>query len=242
MNRFIADIQTMKALPPAQRPCIHHMEGRIRFRACTNDYLCDNCEFEQYFYDEYTVHAVVEPVDVNEVRSFKMPQGYYLHHGHGWARIEEGSSVRIGIDDFALRLLGPLDRIEAPLIGKAVKQGKPHIAVARGEHRASVLSPLSGVVTAVNPKVKTKGDLANQDPYTEGWVMTLHPHDLRKEIKDLMIAQQSLAFLEEEVDRLHGIMEEILPLAADGGNLGKDLFGAMPQMGWERLTRAFLRT
>jgi len=127
-------------------------------------------------------------------------------------------------------------------MGKVVKQGKPHISIARGEHRASVLSPLSGVVTAVNPKLKEQGNLANQDPYTEGWVMTLHPHDLRKEIKDLVIAQQSLAFLEEEVERLHGIMEEILPLAADGGLLGKDLFGAMPQLGWERLTRAFLRT
>jgi glycine cleavage system H lipoate-binding protein len=242
MNHPIPDIQTMKALPPAQRPCIHHLKGRIRFRTCTNEYLCSSCEFDQYFYDDHTVHAVVRPVDFSEIRGFKVPQGYYLHNGHAWARIEEESSVRIGIDDFALRLLGPLDRVEAPLLGKVVKQGKPHIALARGEHRATLLSPLSGVITAVNPELRERGNLADQDPYTEGWVMTLHPQDLRKEIKDLMIAQQSLEFLEEEVDRLHGLVEEVLPLAADGGHLGKDLFGAMPQLGWERLTRAFLRT
>jgi glycine cleavage system H lipoate-binding protein len=242
MNPTAHHIQTMKTLPPTQRPCIHHVEGRIRFRACTNDYCCETCEFDQYFADEYTVHAVVEPVEINEVRSFKMPQGYYLHQGHAWAKIEEGSTVRVGIDDFALRLMGPLDRIEAPLMGKAVTQGKPHITAHRGEHSARLLSPLSGVVTAVNPKLRDQENRANEDPFTKGWIMTLHPQNLRKEIKDLMLAQQSLEFLEKELDRLHDIMEEALPFAADGGLLGKDLFGVMPQLGWERLTRTFLRT
>ena len=185
---------------------------------------------------------MVKPVDVLKVRGFKFPQGYYLHHGHAWARIEEGSSVRIGMDDFALALLGPLDRVEAPLMGKIVKQGEPCIEVARGERRAGVLCPLSGVVTAVNPKLRDRGNLVNEDPYTEGWAMTLQPRDLRKEIRGLMLAPQSTQFLEGEVARLHGIVEEALPLAADGGYFGKDIFGAMPQLGWERLTRAFLRT
>lgn len=242
MSASSPDIQAMKALPPAQRPCVHHLKGQIRFRPCTNDYVCGTCEFDQYFYDEYSVHAVVKPVGVLRVRGFKIPQGYYLHKGHAWARIEEGASVRIGVDDFALRLLGPLDRVEAPLMGKVVMQGRPQIELTRGEHRARLPAPLSGVVTAVNPKLRERGDLANQDPYAEGWVMTLQPKDLRKEIKRLMIAQQSAEFLEEEVDRLYSIMEEVQPLAADGGCLGTDLFGAMPQLGWERLTKSFLRT
>jgi glycine cleavage system H lipoate-binding protein len=243
MTHSAPDIQTMKALPASQRPCLHHLKGRIQFKPCTNDYLCGKCEFDQYFYDEYTVHAVVRPVDVLEVEGFKVPQGYYFHNGHTWVKIEEGPSVRIGIDDFALSLLGPLDRVEAPLMGKVMKQGEPHMAVSQGEHKAKLLSPLSGVITAVNPKLMEQGNLANHDPYTEGWVMTLHPQDLRKEIKGLMIAQQTAEFLEQEVERLHHLIEEVSePLAADGGYLGKDVFGAMPSLGWERLTRSFLRT
>jgi hypothetical protein len=73
--------------------------------------------------------------------------------------------------------------------------------------------------------------------------MTLHSKDLRKEIKSLMIAEQSAKFLGQEVERLHHLIEEVsAPLAADGGTLGKDVFGAMPQLGWERLARSFLRT
>jgi glycine cleavage system H lipoate-binding protein len=242
MTQSTHDIQAMKTLPLSQRPCLHHLEGRIPFKPCTNDYHCSRCEFDQYFEDEFSVHAVVRPVEVMEVEGCRVPQGYYLHQGHAWVKIEEGSSVRIGIDDFALRLLGPLDRVETPLMGKAVAQGDPQVAVTRGEHHARLLSPLSGVVTAVNAKLREQGHLANDDPYTEGWVMTLHSKDLRREIKGLMIAEQSAKFLEQEVERLHHLIEEVsAPLAADGGTLGKDVFGAMPQLGWERLARSFLR-
>ena len=243
MDNSTRDIQALKALPLSQRPCLHHLEGRISYKLCTNDYVCSRCEFDQYFEDEYTVHAVLRPVHVMEVEGVTVPHGYYLHRGHTWVKIEEESSVRVGIDDFALRLLGPLDRIEAPLIGKALHQEEPHLVVTRGEHRAKFLSPLSGVVTAVNPKVRDQGRLANQDPYAKGWVMTLHPQNLRKELKTLMIARETEAFIEHEVDQIHHLIEEVsAPLAADGGTLGKDVFGAMPQLGWERLTRSFLRT
>jgi hypothetical protein len=58
-----------------------------------------------------------------------------------------------------------------------------------------------------------------------------------------MIAEQSARFLEQEVERVHRLIEEVsAPLAADGGTLSKDVFGAMPQLGWERLTRSFLLT
>ena len=64
MTQLTPRLQAMKALPPSQRPCLHHLEGRIPFKPCTNDYNCSRCEFDQYFDDEYSVHAVVRPVDV----------------------------------------------------------------------------------------------------------------------------------------------------------------------------------
>ncbi len=46
-----------------------------------------------------------------------------------------------------------------------------------------------------------------------------------------------------EVDRLFQMIEETAgPLAADGGTLGDDLFGNLPEVGWERLERVFFRT
>jgi len=73
--------------------------------------------------------------------------------------------------------------------------------------------------------------------------MTVHPQNLRKELKTLMIARETEEFLEQEVDHLHHLIEEgSAPLAADGGSIGKDIFGVMPQLGWESLAKSFLRT
>jgi len=233
----------LRELPRSRQPCLHHMKGRIDFRSCTNDYHCSNCDFDQYFNDQYTIYATVRPVDVLDIHGVKAPQGYYLHRGHTWAKIEEGTSVRIGIDDFALRMLGPLDRIDTPLIGKEVKQDQAGIVLHRSGHVAKMLSPVSGVVTANNTRVNAQGSLANQDPYTEGWVLQVHANNLRDDIKNLMIKNETRDFLSEEIDRLYEVIEETAgPLAADGGQLGNDVFGNLPSIGWERLSRLFLHS
>jgi glycine cleavage system H lipoate-binding protein len=233
----------LRELPAWKQPCLHHMKGRIDFRACTHDYQCGNCEFDQYFSDQYTVHAVVRPVDVMDIKGFKIPHGYYLHRGHTWVKIEEGSTVRVGLDDFALRLLGPLDRVDAPLLGKEVKQDRDDILLSRSSNTARVQSPISGVVTDINPELRERGSLANQDPYTQGWVMRLHSQNLRQDIKNLMIGEQASQYLDGEIDRLYEVIEEEAgPLAADGGYLGDDIYGNLPQTSWQKLTRQFLRT
>ncbi len=233
----------LKAWPASKRPCVHHMKGRIEFRVCNHDYQCPTCDFDQYFHDQYAVHAVVRPVDVLDIEGFKVPQGYYFHRGHTWIKVEEASSVRVGIDEFALRLLGPLDRVEAPLMGKEIKQGRADIGVFRGEHKAKFLSPVSGVVTAINPKLREEGKLANREPYSDGWVLSVHSTTLRQDLKNLMIHTESGDFMEGEVERLYEVIEEVAgPLAADGGHLGDDIFGHMPQLGWERLAKTFLKS
>ena len=234
--------EKLKELPVWRRPCLHHMKKRIGFRACTNEYLCGNCEFDQYFDDQYTVHAVVKPVDVLDIDGFKIPQGLYLHKGHAWVKIEKDQTVRIGLDDFALRMLGPLDRIEAPLIGKEVKQDRPDIIINRGEMEAKVLSPVSGVVTAINPALREQGNLANEQPYSDGWVLRIHSNNLREDVRHLMISDETEDFLKNEVARLYQVIEETVPLAADGGHLGDDIYGKIPAIGWEKLTKLFLHT
>ncbi len=234
--------EKLKELPTWKRPCLHHMKSRIEFRTCTNDYRCGNCEFDQYFNDQYTVHAVVRPVSVLDIQGFKIPQGYYLHVGHTWVKIEEGSEVRIGLDDFALRMLGPLDEINAPLLGKEIRQGHGDISLNRGQHKATILSPVSGVITGINAGLRKTGSKANQDPYADGWVVRAHTSGLREELKNLMIGEEAGMFIKKEVDTLYTIIEDEVPLAADGGQLGSDIFGNLPETSWRRLTKTFLHT
>ncbi len=242
-GKIVSWREKLKVQTPSRRPCVHYMKRRIEFRICTNEYQCSNCDFDQFFDEQYSVHAVVNPIDFLEIRGFKLPQGYYFHPGHTWAKLEQDETVRVGIDEFALRVLGPFDRIEGPLMGKLVKQGESAIVATRGELDAKILSPVSGVVTSINPNLREEGRAAGQDPYANGWVMSVHAEDLRRDLRNLMIKEESGAFMGEEVDRLYQVVEEVAgPLAADGGQLGNDIYGNMPELGWDRLTKLFLRT
>lgn len=233
----------LREWPAWEQPCLHHMIGHIEFRACTNDYHCGSCEFDQYFNDQFAVHAVVQPVDVMNIKGFKIPQGFYLHPGHTWVKIEEGAMVRVGLDDFALRLLGPLDQIGAPLMGKQLEKERADITLSREGNNARLLSPVSGVVMDVNPQMREKGSRTGLDPYTEGWILRLHCTNLRQDLKNLMIGDQAGEFINREVDHLYRIIEETAgPLAADGGYLGDDIVSHIPQAGWQKLTKMFLRT
>lgn len=242
-GKIIAWQDKLNSLPPGQRPCIHHMKQRIEFRACTHEYKCSDCEFDQYFQDEFMVHAVVKPVSTMDIHGFKIPQGYYLHRGHAWVKIEEDSEVRVGLDDFALKLMGPPDRIVAPLVGKAITRNDAQITLNRGENSARVLSPVNGVVTAVNPEVRKVGKPAAQNPYAGGWVVRIHATDLRADLKELMIGDETQDFLKSEIEQVHQAVENVAgPLATDGGFLGSDIYGSMPELGWDKLVKKFLRS
>jgi len=96
-GRIVSWKDKMRARTLSKRPCIHHMKGKIEFRICNNEYRCGNCDFGQFFDDQYSVHTVVRPVDELDIKGFRIPQGYYFHEGHAWIKIEEGSSVRVGL-------------------------------------------------------------------------------------------------------------------------------------------------
>lgn len=233
--------EKLKERPVWKRPCIHHMMDRIEFRACNNEYRCRSCEFDQFFQDQYTVSAAVKPVDVYNIEGFRMPQGYYFHRGHTWIKLEEGSLVRVGVDEFALRLFGPFDEIVAPLMGKEVKKGQPEITARRGDLKAEFISPVTGIVNAVNPELRENGTRANKAPYSNGWVMSIISEDLRNDIDDLMVNGETKDFMEKEVKKLFGLIEEVAgPLSIDGGQLGNDIYGNMPLLDWDKLTRLFL--
>ncbi|MFO8031066.1 MAG: hypothetical protein R6U22_00820 [Desulfohalobiaceae bacterium] len=234
----------LKRLPVLQRPCIHHLKQRINFRPCTNEYNCQDCEFDQEFSELYSVHTVLSPISFLEVMGFHIPQGYYLHPGHCWVKFEEGSLVRVGLDDFCTRVLGPFDQIELPLLGKRVQQGQPAFKIIREGRESSVLAPLSGVVADINPQVQNKGSRRIQaQPYTDCWLFRIKWEQNREELSNLLLDQESKGFLQEEAHTLFTEIEAHAgPLAADGGQIVPDLLGQMPELGWDRLSSLFLRS
>ncbi len=232
-----------RKLPAHRRPCVHYLKGRIEFRACTNDYVCHNCEFDQYFQDQFLVHTILRPVDVTTIEGFKVPQGVYLHPGHTWMAMAADGQVRIGLSDFATRMLGPMDRIDLPLLGKPLKQDQEGITMHRQGLCAGLLAPVSGVVTATNPEISDHPETLADDPYGNGWMVMMQPTHLRQELSRLkMGADEVSTFIVDEISGLHHALEShVGPLAADGGQLSNDILTYLPRSAWESVTRQILK-
>jgi glycine cleavage system H lipoate-binding protein len=233
----------MKKRPDLDRVCRHSLTHRIEKRMCAYDYECAKCDFDQYFEDVWTTKSNAYPGEIQKVKGFDVPNGYYFHNGHAWACIESGGYVRVGLDDFALKLLGQADAFDLPLMGKELDQNKVGWGLKRKHNLADVLSPVDGVIMEVNSKVRENPRLANHAPYSEGWLFMVRTPDVKGTMKKLMVDQDSLTWMNGEVKNLETMIEEVAgPLAADGGYLADDIYGNLPDLGWDNLTKKFLKT
>jgi glycine cleavage system H lipoate-binding protein len=235
--------EAMKRRPDLDRVCRHSLTGRIEKRMCAYDYECGKCDFDQYFEDVWTTKAKTFPVELQNVKGFDVPMGYYFNNGHAWARIESGGCIRVGLDDFALKVLGQADAFDLPLTGKELDQNKVGWGLRRRDNLADVLSPVNGVIMEVNSKVRENPKLANNEPYGEGWLFMVRTPDIKGTMKELMVDRDSLTWMNAEVDNLETMIEKVAgPLAADGGYLADDIYGNLPDLGWNNLTQRFLKT
>jgi len=233
----------MRRLPDMDRVCRHSLTNRIDRRACAYDYQCGKCDFDQFFEDVWTPKSKSLPHEVQQVKGFDVPMGFYFHNGHAWARIESGGYIRIGLDDFALKVLGKADALDLPLMGKELDQGKAGWGLKRKDNQADVLSPIDGVIVEVNSQLREMPDIANREPYGDGWLFMVRTPDVKATMGKLMTDQSSLSWMNEEVANLEGMIEEVAgPLAADGGYLAEDIYGNLPDLGWNNLTSKFLKT
>jgi len=233
----------MRKRPALDRVCRHSLTNRIANRACAYDYECASCDFDQYFEEVYTQKFRSSFGSVQQIKGFDVPDNYYFHNGHAWARIESGGNIRIGLDDFALKVLGKADAFDLPLMGKELDQGKAGWGLKRDDNTADVLSPVDGVIMEVNYQIGQNPDTANRDPYGDGWLFTVRNPDLEGTLKSLMIDAQSFDWLNGEITQLEGMIEEVAgPMATDGGFIQEDVFGNLPGMKWNNLTKMFLKS
>lgn len=221
--------------------CRHMLSGRVDYKMCAHNYNCVKCPYDQMLDENAMMPALTPPV-CDHASGFAVARDHYYHFGHTWARVEYGGRVRVGIDDFALRLLGPQDKIEIPKLGTAVEQNRPQARMIRGNNEAETLSPLDGTVVAVNPKITARAERANTSPYAEGWLMVIQPKNLRKSLKNLFYGSESLAWTDDEAGRLSSLLEDAAGyrMAATGGDAIPDIVSAVPEIGWDRLVETFL--
>ncbi|MEJ5300131.1 MAG: glycine cleavage system protein H [Thermodesulforhabdaceae bacterium] len=224
-----------------EKLCRYAISGNVGARVCSYAYECSRCEFDQEMY-ERQLTEFPGVVKILMVGGFGLAVDYFYHPGHSWARMEYGGLVRVGMDDFAWRLMGFLDEIRLPEIGMQITASNKGWVVRREEKISPILSPVSGTVVARNYKTILDPDRAKDDPYGEGWLLMVEPDDLRLIPESLLYREDAESWLKAEVRELDAIAEELygMALAATGGERPDDIYGNLKSVGWDRLIEKFL--
>lgn len=116
---------------------------------------------------------------------------------HEWVRLE-GNIAYIGITDFAQQELDELVYVEVDTVGDTLEAGEIFGTVEAVKTTSDLFMPISGKILSFNPAIdESDGDnptLINEDPYGEGWIISLEVSD-PSEIDKLLAADAYKALI-----------------------------------------------
>jgi CheY-like chemotaxis protein len=175
---------------------------------------------------------------------FGLPGGVFISAGHVWASVTVPGMVRLGMDDFARKMIGRIDRIELPAKGVSLKKGDRLFSIRQGSRGASFYAPVSGVVQDLNVELPQHSDWLTQHPYEKGWVCSMKPEHLSNELEKMKIGEKAAAWYQMEIARLKELLAPASgdPSAAPGGMpLVEGQLEEVDDSLWERFEQSFLR-
>ena len=207
----------------------------------TIDYLRGQKQLEK----APVVHRIVQDTEPRiapaMVGGFQVPENVRYHAGHTWAVSESRDLVRVGMDDFASKLIGKIDSIALPQRGRWVRQGQKIWTIFREGKSVDMVSPIEGTVTDVNDAVVKNPELARKDPFGEGWLVSVQAPDAKLNFRNLLGGTLARMWMEESALRLRKRMPIAMAsaLAQDGGVAVDDITAHLPEEDWATLTKEF---
>jgi CheY-like chemotaxis protein len=174
---------------------------------------------------------------------FQIPGGVFISEGHCWANINEEGAVKVGIDDFAKKIIGKIDSIEFPNIGMLVKKGQPLFTVKQRNRTITFKSPVSGKVKELNKPLINDMESLDYTPYDRNWVCLVDADDLDIEIPQLKIGKAAVSFYEEDIEHLKDLKKKIkTSKESDTETNGRLYIGEMENLddiSWKRYSEEF---
>ena len=91
---------------------------------------------------------------------------------HEWLLVE-GENARVGLTAYAQEELGDIVYVDLPDAGIKVDFMGKLGEIESVKVASEIFSPAAGEVTSKNEALEDKPELVNEDPYGEGWLVTM---------------------------------------------------------------------
>ena len=179
----------------------------------------------------------------------ELPQGVFMGTGHTWLSLDPTGRAQVGMDDFAQRVMGSIDSVELPNIGEQVCRVQRLFAIHQGRRTAEFTAPVDGVVIDVNQALQENHEPLKSKPFEGGWICSINPTNLAKDLKQLVVADDAREWLNREIQRFlsfvvarpcdHVALGHVLQ---DGGEPANGLLELMDDETWGAFIQKFLKT
>jgi glycine cleavage system H protein len=101
-----------------------------------------------------------------------IPNDLLYTEEHEWLSVD-GTTVRLGITDFAQDQLGDIVYVDLPEVGAELEKDDTFAEVESTKSVGEVYAPFDGIVTAVNDALTDTPELVNADPYGKGGLIEM---------------------------------------------------------------------
>lgn len=146
------------------------------------------------------IHVITAPgTESHSPNIINVPGGLYVSPEHTWVGIGVTGEARIGLDDLALKTLGPLEEIEFPTKSSLVAKGDPLFVARRGDQRLTFPSPLSGRISKANHDLSFHPEMLPNRPASLGWICAIDPGNLSAELAQMRIGADAIEWYEKEI-------------------------------------------
>ncbi|MDD4752008.1 MAG: putative zinc-binding protein [Desulfitobacteriaceae bacterium] len=148
----------------------------------------ENLEYEKFTKDKFI---------------FRIPkEGFYYNENDCWAYVV-GNKARIGVTDFVQKSLSDIMFFTPPAMGSEIEQFGEAGSIESGKAVFEIISPVSGMITAINEELLDFPEYINDNPYEKGWIAELKLTDFESD-KELLIGfDEYFEIVKRKVDEFH---------------------------------------
>ena len=94
-----------------------------------------------------------------------------------WFLENDDGTLTVGMTSVAVGMAGPLVAVTPKKVGRKVKPGKSCATIESGKWVGPAKLASGGEVVEINEALVAAPTLANEDPYSQGWLLKVRPDE-----------------------------------------------------------------
>jgi glycine cleavage system H lipoate-binding protein len=186
-------------IPDNESHCVWMDAGLVNYKLCDKNFECEGCPFDgvmrsqnktfaERASDQYSpvvgsalrhhgndaYEGIVEQL-IAPLKKIELPTDRMYCSSHTWVQHMNDGTTRIGIDGFLAKLLHPIVGVALVHSPMRIESGEPYAWLIRDAETFALHSPIAGMSATVNSSLTSKPSLLTNDPYNEGWLLSLVP-------------------------------------------------------------------